>query len=78
MEVSVAEVEPFCSVKGEGEGVVELLSTAEVLLADSENGDPAGVRGHVRVAVGDEGNNHNGKRTGQGCGERLYECDQWR
>ena len=40
--MTVDEVEPFCSVKGEGEGVVELLSTAEVLLADSENGDPAG------------------------------------
>lgn len=75
MEVSV---EPFCGVQGEGEGVVELLSATEVLLADSENGDSAVVGGHVRVAVGDEGNNHNVKRTRQGCGERLYECDQWR
>ena len=36
MKVSVAEVEPFCGVKGEGEGVVELLATTEVLLGLQE------------------------------------------
>jgi len=60
MEVGVAEVEPFCGVKVEEEGVVELLAAAEVLLADSRNGDPAAVGGHVEVADCKEGNNHNG------------------
>ncbi|KAG4920944.1 hypothetical protein JHK86_049757 [Glycine max] len=65
MEVSVAEVEPFCGVKGEEEGVVELLTVAEVLFANSTNDDPATVGGHVGVAVSKEGNNHYGKRTRQ-------------
>ena len=78
MEVSVAEVEPFCRVKGEEEGVVELLTAAEVLLANSTNDDPATVGGSVWVGVSKEGNNHNGKRTRQGCGGRLYGCEKWR
>jgi len=63
MEINVAGVEPFCGVKGEGERVVELFAAAKVLLADPKNGDPTMVEGHVGVAVGNEGNNHNGKWT---------------
>ena len=63
MEINVAGVEPFCGVKDEGERVVELFAAAKVLLADPKNGDPAMVEGHVGVAVGNEGTNHNGKRT---------------
>ena len=58
--------------------MVELLTVAEVLFANSTNDDPATVRGHVGVAVSKEGNNHNGKRTRQGCGGRLYGCEKWR
>jgi len=58
--------------------VVELFVAAEVFLAGSMNGNPAAVGGHVGVAVNKEGNNHNGKRTQQGCGGRLYGCEKWR
>ena len=78
MEVSVAEVEPFCRVKGEEEGVVELLTAAEVLLAGSMNGNPTAFGGHVGVVVNKEGNNHNGKRTRHGCGGQLYGFKKWR
>ena len=80
MKISVVEVEPFCGVDNgiKEEGVVELLATAGVLLADLGNGDPVAVGGRVGVAVSKEGNNRNGKWSRQGCGMRLYECRRWR
>ena len=80
MKISVAEVESFCSVDSsvKEERVVELLVVVGVLLADLGNGDLATVRGRVGVVVSKEGNEHNGKRSRQGRGMRLYECGGWR
>ena len=76
------ETEPFGSDENdeddEEEGVVELFAAAGVLLVGSMNGNPSAVKGHVGVAVNKEGNNHNGKRTRQGCRGRLYGCKKWR
>ena len=57
-------VENIMDFGGRGKGqTVSYCAAAKVLLADPKNGDPAMVEGHVGVAVGNEGNNHNGKRT---------------
>ena len=72
------EVEPFCGIDSsiKEEGVV--VAAAGELLADLGNGDLATIRGRVGVVVSKEGNEHNGKRSRQGRGMRLYECGGWR